>query len=252
MNDTLVAISNLNAGYDDNIVLHNVNLDIKRNDFIGIIGPNGGGKTTFLKVLTGELKPKSGKVDFFLNGASTEQMSIGYMSQKSLIDPRFPIEAGQVVMSGLIDGSKTIFRPNAQTRQKVMEVMSRMGIELFYNRPVSRLSGGEFQKVLLARAVVSDPQILLLDEPDTYLDATAQNEFYRYLGILNQEMAIVLVSHDIGMISPLVKSIACINRALHYHPGNKISEQILGVYSCPVELVTHGSVPHRVLKSHQK
>ena len=181
-----------------------------------------------------------------------ENMSIGYMSQKSLIDPRFPIEAGQVVMSGLIDGSKTIFRPGKAARLKVKDVMARMGIGAFFHRPVANLSGGEFQKVLLARAVVSDPQILLLDEPDTYLDATAQNEFYRYLEILNEDMAIVLVSHDIGMISPLVKSIACINRTLHYHPGNKISEQILGVYSCPVELVTHGTVPHRVLKTHQK
>ena len=244
----ILELQDITAGYDGNPVLLNANLTVHEHDFIGIIGPNGGGKTTLLKVIVGLLRPFSGKVIFHNDFSSND---IGYLSQIAQAERSFPITAKQVVQSGLMSGShaKGFFvRTDAKTVENIMETV---GIQSLAQKSIHSLSGGEFQKVMLCRAIISNPKLLILDEPNTFVDHNFEAEMHHILKKLNETMAIIMVSHDLGNISGLVKSIACINRSLTYHHENKINAEMLEIYNCPVELITHGDVPHRVLKGHE-
>jgi zinc transport system ATP-binding protein len=245
MQQPLVHIENLAAAYNHKAVLQNVNLDIYDRDFIGIIGPNGGGKTTLLKVILGLLKPLEGKIQYHF-----DRSEIGYLPQGNQIDDRFPITVREVVESGLENGMKMGIRLNAQKHSRIHTTIEQVGLARLRNRSIGELSGGELQRTMLARAIVSDPRMLILDEPGTYVDNRFEMELYRLLHELNKNMTILLVSHDIGTISPYIKSIACVNRELHYHTSNEINEEQLKVYNCPIEIITHGPVPHRVMKQH--
>jgi zinc transport system ATP-binding protein len=167
------------------------------------------------------------------------------------VDERFPITVREVVASGLEHGLTPGRRRRPDEKRKVHEMLEKVGLASLYKRPVGELSGGEFQRAMLARAIVSSPRLLVLDEPDTHVDNKFEMELYSLLKDLNEGMAILLISHDIGMITPYIKSIACVNRNLHYHPHNEISEEQLKVYNCPVEIISHGTIPHRVMKEHK-
>lgn len=246
MESPIVQIRNLDAGYQGNLVLSKVSLSIMENDFIGIIGPNGGGKTTLLKVLMGLMKPLKGSIEY-----SIDRSEIGYLPQGNQLDERFPITVREVVASGLNDGFQSRIRLNQSSREELEKTLSKTGLEKLQARPIGKLSGGELQRTLLARAIVSSPRLLVLDEPDTHVDNRFEMELYQLLHELNQRMTILLVSHDIGTISPYIKSIACVNRDLHYHASNEINEEQLKVYNCPIEIISHGTVPHRVMKTHK-
>ncbi|RPI43183.1 MAG: ATP-binding cassette domain-containing protein [Bacteroidetes bacterium] len=241
----LVHMDNLSAAYNHRAVLRNVNLDIYDRDFIGIIGPNGGGKTTLLKVILGLVKPQKGRIVYHF-----DRSEIGYLPQGNQVDDRFPISVREVVGSGLEKGLKTGIRLDAGKRSRISAVIEQVGLGALKNRSIGELSGGELQRTMLARAIVSAPRMLILDEPDTYVDSRFEMELYRLLRDLNRNMTILLVSHDIGTISPYIKSIACVNGDLHYHTSNEINEEQLKVYNCPIEIITHGPVPHRVMKQH--
>ena len=130
-------------------------------------------------------------------------------------------------------------------------MLDEAGLTNLASRPIGELSGGQLQKALLSRALINKPQLLILDEPNTHVDKLFERDLYNWLQDLNKEMAILLVSHDIGTITPIVKTIACVNGTLHYHPSNQLSEEVLRVYNCPVDVIAHGPIPHRVLKSHE-
>jgi len=132
----------------------------------------------------------------------------------------------------------------------VREILERVGLTSLSKRSIGELSGGEFQRAMLARAIISNPRLLVLDEPDSHVDNRFEMELYTLLKDLNEYMAILLVSHDIGTISPYIKTIACVNRNLHYHSSNEISVEQLKVYNCPIEIISHGTIPHRVMKEH--
>jgi len=247
MNDqVLLQMKNLSFAYDKQRVLSEVSLTVRDRDYIGIIGPNGGGKTTLVKLILGLLKPQSGHLSLTL-----ERAEIGYLPQGTQVDERFPITVREVVASGLEHGLTLRRRRQADEKRKVHEMLEKVGLASLYKRPVGELSGGEFQRAMLARAIVSSPRLLVLDEPDTHVDNKFEMELYSLLKDLNEGMAILLISHDIGMITPYIKSIACVNRNLHYHPHNEISEEQLKVYNCPVEIISHGTIPHRVMKEHK-
>lgn len=239
--DSLIILENISAGYNGNTVLENINLNIYEQDFLGVIGPNGGGKTTLLKVLLGLLKPSKGKV------VTKKKLNIGYLPQYSNIDRKFPICVDDVILSGLAGNGKV----DSETKNKLLdETLVKFGISEFRKRQIGELSGGQTQRVFLARALISRPDVLLLDEPNTFMDNDFSSDMYRILTEINDSVAIVLVSHDTGVISSYIKNIACINRTLHYHPSGKISNEILKNYNCPVEFISHGDVPHRVLLKH--
>ena len=245
MKTPLVSIKNMDVAYHNQLVLSNVSFEVFERDFIGIIGPNGGGKTTLIKAILGLLKPQKGSVEHAL-----EKSEIGYLPQGNQVDESFPITVREVIASGLERGIKIEFRKAKDRRMKVEETLERVGMKALHSRPVGELSGGEFQRTMLARAIISSPRLLVLDEPDTYVDNRFETELYSLLKALNEDMTILLVSHDIGTISPYIKTIACVNRDLHYHSSNEISEEQLKVYNCPIEIIPHGTVPHRVFKEH--
>jgi zinc transport system ATP-binding protein len=246
--EPLIKIQDLTVGYDKIPVLKNVNLDIHEMDFMGVIGPNGGGKTTLLKAILGLLKPTSGKINFRtdING---RKKPIGYLPQVRHIDRKFPITVFDVVRSGSLMQNQVKIN-ETEVKQKVEELLVDMGITNIRNKAIGELSGGQMQRVFLCRALLSDPKILILDEPDTFVDNRFEGELYERLRLLNERMAIILVSHDLGTISTYVKTIACVNGNLHYHRSNKITQDQLDGYNCPIQIITHGDIPHTILKHH--
>ena len=247
--NTMIEIKNLYAGYDGRIVLRDVNLTVCERDFLGIIGPNGGGKTTLIKCILGLLKPVSGEILY--NGGRLPP-TIGYLPQYSSIDRKFPITVEEVVLSGLSSKKPLVSRFNTLHREKARNVMARMGLEGMEKRAVGALSGGQLQRALLGRAIISDPQVVILDEPGTYIDKRFEARLYELLAEINKECAIILVSHDIGTVLQQVKSIACVNETLDYHPDTGITEEWLERnFNCPIELLGHGTLPHRILGEHK-
>jgi zinc transport system ATP-binding protein len=242
----LIELKGITAGYDGQTVLNQVNLSIHEGDFIGIIGPNGGGKTTLLKVILGLLKPYSGKVSY----AVSKQNLFGYLPQNSRIDQRFPINVTEVVLSGLMSEKGLYKNYTKSDKQLAHALLDKYGLKEHKESAIGELSGGQMQRVFLCRAIISNPRILMLDEPMTYVDSQFEKEFYSILEELNKTLSIVMVSHDLGTICSYVKSIACVNRELHYHHSNLITNEQLQAYNCPIELLTHGQVPHRVVKKH--
>lgn len=247
----LIELKNITAGYENTLAIENATLSIHSADFIGIIGPNGGGKTTLLKVILGLEKPWQGEIIYHSPGINQgEQGKMGYLPQINQFDDRFPISVFEVVRSGLVNRRKIFGGYRSEDNDKTMQVLKDIGIEDIRNKSIGDLSGGQKQRVFLGRAIVSDPEVLFLDEPNTYVDNKFEGELYEMLKELNKQMAIVLVTHDLGTISSYIKSIVCVNRSVHHHESNTITEEQLAVYNCPIQLITHGEVPHTVLKSH--
>jgi len=238
-------MENVYAGYNRTVVLKAINLQIFERDFLGIIGPNGGGKTTLIKTILKLLKPFSGKIVFENDHLKNR---IGYMPQTHRIDRNFPIVVSEVVESGLISDKKLSLPAR---KAKVREMIRRMDIENVAGKAIGELSGGQLQRTLLARAVINDPELLILDEPNSYVDKRFESHFYELLKEINQNTAIVLVSHDIGTVLSTVKNIACVNETLHYHSGTDVDGDWLEEHwACPFDVITHGDLPHRVLKKH--
>ncbi|WP_294457618.1 ABC transporter ATP-binding protein [uncultured Bacteroides sp.] len=251
MNNSIIKIENLSAGYDRKTVLHDINLEISEKDFLGIIGPNGGGKTTLMKVILGLLKPSEGKITFYDNGMPVEQLEIGYLPQYNSIDKKFPISIYEVILSGLNRQKSLFSRFTKEHHERVKETISMMGLEGMENKPIGQLSGGQMQRALLGRAIVSNPKAIILDEPNTYIDKRFEARLYSLLEEINKQRAVILVSHDIGSVLQTVKSIACVNGTLDYHPQSEVSaEWIEEKLQCPIEILGHGELPHRVLKKH--
>jgi zinc transport system ATP-binding protein len=244
----LFDIQSLSASYGNTIVLQDVSFRVMENDFIGVIGPNGGGKTTLLRVILGLLKPVKGSIVF--NSALLDSKSIGYLPQISTGDVNYPVTVMDIVLSGLMIKKGIISRMSSSDRKKATIVMDELGLSELMSSTLNELSGGQMQRVFLARAIIGDPKLLLLDEPGNFVDMTFENDFYEKLKELNKRMAILMVSHDVGTISAHIKSFACVNRTLHYHPSHEITNEDLLAYGCPIQLVTHGNVPHTVLKIH--
>ena len=230
MSQPIIQLHNITAAYPEKTVLKNINLTVYDDDYLGIIGPNGGGKTTLIKIILGLLKPKEGTVQFFKSGQKVDHIRMGYLPQYTAIDRRFPISVEDVVLSGL---KKKLFvgYTDAQ-REQAKQTISRMELNGLKQLPIGTLSGGQLQRVLLARAIVQQPDVLILDEPNTYIDKRFQEQMYEMLNDINQQCAIVMVSHDIAETLHNVKHIACVNESLHYHettdlPKEKLEEHFL-------------------------
>lgn len=229
-------------------MLESVDLLLEEGDFLGIIGPNAGGKTTLLKIVLGLLAPDRGTVEVFGQPPEANRGVIGYVPQYARFDATFPIDVLDTVRMGRLG----IGRPERSRDSKAasLEALARVDMAGMAEEQIGQLSGGQVQRVLIARALASEPRILLLDEPTASVDTRIGRSVYELLERLSERMTIVLVSHDMGVISRYVKTIACLNVRLHYHHSRELTDEMVEVaYGCPVDLVAHGH-PHRVLPAH--
>jgi len=220
-------------------------------EFLGIIGPNGGGKSTLLKAILGLIPVETGTVQIYGEDVKSRQTTIGYVPQFAALDRRFPITVLEVVLTGTLKNGLTPFhRYTVEDRDLARKTLSEVGIEALSGRQISELSGGEFQRMLIARALAVRPKLLLLDEPTASVDAASREQIYALLANLNQHMTIVLVTHDLLAVSSQIQRLACLNGRLVYHGEPELTQDVVNhLYGCPVDLIAHG-VPHRVLKEH--
>ena len=247
--ESLVSLKNVSVQYDENIALESVSLDIYPDDFLGIIGPNGGGKTTLVKAILGTIS-HNGEVAYSPTLSEQGHRLIGYLPQQTEFDRAFPISVIEVVMSGLQAEKGLMKRYSTADRKRAMQLLEMAGISEIAERQISEISGGQMQRALLCRAVILEPKLLILDEPTNFVDNQFENELYTLLRRLNERMAIVMVSHDLGTITSVVKSIVCVNRTVHRHNSNVITAEQLENYHCPIQIISHGHVPHTVLEHH--
>ncbi|HUW10502.1 MAG TPA: metal ABC transporter ATP-binding protein [Anaerolineae bacterium] len=236
--------------YDGVPVLEGINLSVREQDFIGIIGPNGGGKTTLLSIMLGLMEPTRGCVTVLGRAPRAARRFVGYVPQYTEFDHAFPISVWDVAMMGRLGRRGLLRRYSEEDKLAVEDILRQVDMLGYRDRQIGRLSGGERQRVYVARALASDPKILLLDEPTASVDTRVVGSIYELLRELNRQVTIILVSHDIGVVSSYVKTVACLNTRLIYHESKEITPDMLeAAYHCPIELIAHG-LPHRVLDLH--
>lgn len=244
----IVKIEDLYFYYDSSLVLEGIDLTVYENDYLAIIGPNGGGKTTLLRIILGLLRPSKGRISVLGQEPSSGRREIGYLKQSSDIDRDFPIDVFDTVMMGRYKGIMKKYTED--DREATKKALETLGIYELRKKHIGMLSGGQLQRVLLARAIVRQPKLLLLDEPLNSIGADMQKEIYELFLELSKKMAVVFVTHDISAISKYMDKIACLNRRLYYHgPKEGSIGKLEEAYKCPVEILAHG-IPHRVLKEH--
>jgi zinc transport system ATP-binding protein len=247
-----IEVRDLWFSYGKNLVLKDVEFVLEQGDFLGIIGPNGGGKTTLLKLLLGILKPDRGRIRILGEEPHDAKLRVGYVPQDTAFNRTFPISVMDVVLMGRLARTRVGFGYSREDRGKVREVLEGVGMWEYRQRSIGQISGGQRQRVFIARALVTDPKILFLDEPTASVDPEFQTDLYDFLKELNERVTIVVITHDIGVISSHMKSIACINKHFIFHAGGQITQEMLDMaYQCPVDLIAHG-LPHRVLPTHKE
>ncbi len=246
-------IRNLSVDYGRFRVLDDISLIVESGEFLGIIGPNGGGKSTLLKAVLGLIPFSRGDITLFGEKPLPGRRYTGYVPQQSEFDRQFPINVEEVVLTGCLQGRFVPFhRYSATDKSYVAELLDEVGIFSLRQRQIGTLSGGEFQKMLMARAMAASPRLLILDEPTASVDVSSRTQIYDLLRELNKKMTIILVTHDLTAISSHVRSMACLNVKMHYHGEPELNETVIGeMYGCPVDLIAHG-VPHRILKEHRE
>lgn len=245
----LLTLRDVCVAYDGYEALEHVDLEIAERDFLGVIGPNGGGKTSLVKAILGTV-PYTGEVRYAPELFRGRERLIGYMPQISDFDRAFPISMLEVVLSGLQGHRGFRARYSKADREKALQLLENAGVAEAARQPVGEVSGGQLQRALLCRAVIADPRLLILDEPTNFVDNKFEKALYDTLRELNDRMAIVVVSHDIGTITSVVKEIVCVNRHVHRHRSNILTEEQLRNYDCPIQIVSHGRIPHTVLEHH--
>ncbi|MDX4059730.1 ABC transporter ATP-binding protein [Aliarcobacter skirrowii] len=231
----LIKIKNLFFKYQKTDILENVNLTIKDDDFLAIIGPNGGGKSTLLKLILGLLPLQSGKIE-----KNIKNSQIGYVPQNTNLNIDFPITALEVVLMGHVSSKKRIFGYSKDEIYCALESLNQVGMKDYANKKIGDLSGGQRQRVFIARALCSNPKIMLLDEPTASIDVQGQQEIYELLRELNKSICIVVVSHDLSILLNYAKNVAHINRKLVYHSLDEVQKNVTLAddHLCEVELLS--------------
>lgn len=249
MNNPIIEISHLYFSYNGAPVLSDVSLSIREKEFVAFIGPNGGGKTTLVKLLLGLLKPDRGTIKIMGQPPAKAVHRIGYVPQDVSINKSFPISVMDVVLMGRLQFHRWS-RLSKKDKSAAKNALESLEMSEFQNRKIDDLSGGQRERVFIARALAAEPDILFLDEPTANIDSQGRTDLYALLKELNKTKTIFVVSHDTMVLSSYVTSVACVNKNVHYHDDAEITEEMLDMgYHCPVELIAHG-IPHRILKTH--
>ena len=237
----VISISGLDFRFDNGPrVLEDVNLEVSEGDFASVIGPNGGGKTTLVKLIVGLLAPTTGAIRIFGLPPAKARPRIGYMPQHAMMDPRFPVRALDVVLMGRLRPRPSIGGYSQADRVAAECSLAKVGLEDQGARPFSDLSGGQRQRVLLARALVTEPDLLLLDEPAANLDQKVERDFFDLLEELNRRLTIVLVSHDLGFVAGFVRTVICVHRRVDVHPTSELDgRRVSEIYGGDVRMVLH-------------
>ncbi|NLO36567.1 MAG: ABC transporter ATP-binding protein [Clostridiaceae bacterium] len=246
-------ITGLTVHYGTHAALSDVTMTVRDGQYLGIIGPNGSGKSTLLKAILGLVPLTSGTIRIFGRPLADALGLVSYVPQVADLDRSFPMSVREAVLTARIDRKiRPFFRYSADDAAVTAELLERVGLTRLARNPLTDLSGGEFQKVLIARALARQPRLLLLDEPTANVDTTAREQIYQLLGILHDTITIIMVTHDMLAISSHVDSLACLNRQLVYHGGPQLDQQTVNrLYGCPIDLIAHG-IPHRVLPVHKE
>jgi zinc transport system ATP-binding protein len=213
----VIDISNLTFAYDKQVILEDVNLTVEEKDFLAIIGPNGGGKSTLFKAMLGMIQPQKGSINILGSTPKKSLTKIGYVPQNTNINTDFPIKVIEVVMMGHVEGKRPLFGYGEHERLCAMGALEQVGMAAYANTKIGSLSGGQRQRVMIARALCAHPQILLLDEPTSSIDVTGQREIYDLIKMLNEHITIIVISHDISVILEYANKVAHVNKTLSYH-----------------------------------
>jgi zinc transport system ATP-binding protein len=240
MPQPVIEIENVDFSYDGAAVLQDVTLQVAERDFACLVGPNGGGKTTLLRLVLGLLKPTAGRVRVFGAAPEAARPRIGYMPQHAAVDPRFPVSVADVVLMGRVGRAETVGPYRRRHREAAGKALREVGLYDLHDRAFGSLSGGQRQRTLIARALAAEPELLLLDEPTANLDAQAESGLYELLNRLNERLTIVMVSHDLGFVSSFVKSVICVKRCVVVHPTSAVTGEIIQkIYGGDVCMIRH-------------
>jgi len=240
MNSPVIVIENLAFSYGGPPLLEDVNLSIREGEFVSVVGPNGGGKTTLLKLILGLLLPSRGTVRVFGKRPEDARRRIGYVPQYAQLDPFFPVNVMDVVLMGRLGVSGMLGPYHASDREAALNALEQVNLRREAMQPFGALSGGQRQRVLIARALAGEPQLLMMDEPTAHLDVHMEAEFYDLLRALSRRLTMVLVSHDIGVVSQLVQTVICVYRRVDVHSTTELTgDMISNMYAGDVRLVKH-------------
>lgn len=246
-----VEVDDVSVNYGNVEALKNINLKVAEGAFLGIIGPNGGGKTTLLKVILGLIEPEKGKVKVMGRPLNEVVDQIGYVPQISNFDRSFPISVLDVVLMARLGGKLRFFHQyQKEDIEEAEAVLDQLNLLNLKDRQIGKLSGGQLQRVLIARGLAVEPEILLLDEPTANVDASSTSQIYELLKELNKEKTIIVVTHDLAAVSSYFDSLACLNEKLYHHGDKHLDQETTEqVFGCPVDLIAHGH-PHHVFAPH--
>jgi zinc transport system ATP-binding protein len=241
-----IEINDLSFSYDKTDVLQNINFTINTKEFIAIIGPNGGGKSTLLKLILGLLEPRKGNILIHNKPSKSFREQIGYMPQQFIQNKTFPITIAQIVMSGLINKKNIFFSYSKDEKQKALNALDMVGLKDFSDKKINMLSGGQIQRVFLARAIVCDPKILILDEPTSNIDPQGEYEIFKLLKEFNKTMTVIVVSHDLSMLMDFATKAIFINKTAIVHEKLNITKEqvskslnLKNSHICEVELLNY-------------
>jgi zinc transport system ATP-binding protein len=249
---SVVEVENVWFSYNGHPILRDVNLKIKKGEFLAILGPNGGGKTTLVKLILGILKPDRGTIRVFGKSPKEVASRIGYVPQDTSFKKDFPISAMDVVLMGRLGHAGSVRPYTKEDRILAEEALERMGMADYRDRRIGDLSGGQRQRIFIARALAANPEIMFMDEPTASVDVKGQEDLYALLKEMNKTMTIVVVTHELSILSSYIKSVACVNERLYFHDEAEITPEMFAkAYPCGVEMLAHG-LPHRVLRYHEE
>lgn len=241
----VVELEQITFGYDSKPVISEVSLQIRERDFVWVVGPNGGGKTTLVKLILGLLRPKQGRVTVFGKPPAEIRERIGYMPQHVTLDDKFPFTVLDVALMGRLGCDRGVGRYSRQDREVASSALSQVGLADLGRRPIRELSGGQLRRLLIARALTAEPELLILDEPTANLDRGVERDLFDILHQLNQKLTVILVSHDPAFVSDFVEEVVCVNRQVSIHPTSALEGELVDeLYGRQVRLVRHDQHQH--------